>query len=83
MISKKTVYVAGDGKEFDNEKLAIAYEGRDKTPETYAKVLENVDMLLDYLGRGSCHYDHHGYCQEHGLHDRPCPVEVLTELLGS
>jgi len=29
-----------------------------------------VDELRD---ESPCHYDHHGYCQEHCLHDAPCP----------
>lgn len=26
-----------------------------------------------------CHYDHHGYCQAHSLHEQPCPHEVAKE----
>ena len=26
-----------------------------------------------------CHYDHHGYCQTHFLHERPCPMELINE----
>lgn len=26
-----------------------------------------------------CHYDHHGYCQTHFLHEKPCPMEVINK----
>jgi len=26
-----------------------------------------------------CWYDHHGYCQTHFLHERPCPMELINE----
>ena len=25
-----------------------------------------------------CCYDHHGYCQSHFLHERPCPMEIIN-----
>lgn len=28
---------------------------------------------------GECRYDHHGYCQTHFLHEKPCPFGVLVE----
>lgn len=29
-----------------------------------------------------CWYDHHGYCQTHLLHPRPCLHEQIKELLA-
>jgi hypothetical protein len=29
-----------------------------------------------------CQYDHHGYCQAHFLHERPCPHERAKALLA-
>lgn len=29
-----------------------------------------------------CRYDHHGYCQEHFLHEKPCLAERTKEALG-
>ena len=26
----------------------------------------------------TCHYDHHGYCQTHFLHSKPCPMEIIN-----
>lgn len=42
-------------------------------------ILTNIMESLD----DSCRYDHHGYCQTHWLHDRPCPVEQAKELINS
>jgi hypothetical protein len=30
-----------------------------------------------------CRYDHHGHCQTHWLHDRPCPIEQAKELINT
>lgn len=35
---------------------------------------------IAYVGE-DCRYDHHGYCQAHGLDLKPCPVEDILHLL--
>ena len=36
---------------------------------------------VEFLG-DECQYDHHGYCQAHGLDEAPCPVERIVRVLG-
>lgn len=40
-----------------------------------------VSILRDLLDPDPCWYDHHGYCQAHSLHERPCPHERARDLL--
>jgi len=42
-----------------------------------------IDLITELLQPfpDPCHYDHHGYCQEHFLHERPCPFERAKEWL--
>ncbi len=39
-------------------------------------------ILADLVDDAPCQYDHHGYCQAHSLHERPCPHERAKTLLG-
>lgn len=32
--------------------------------------------------QGPCRYDHHGSCQEHLLHEHPCPFGTLASVFG-
>jgi hypothetical protein len=33
-------------------------------------------LVADFTDPDPCQYDHHGLCQVHSLHERPCPHEV-------
>lgn len=48
-----------------------------------AKTVELVSLLEECVSPMSdeCHYDHHGYCQAHFLHDNPCPYSRARKLL--
>ena len=50
--------------------------------------LRDIAMRLDRFARWAvvflgpeCRYDHHGYCQAHGLDEKPCPVERVSVVL--
>lgn len=38
-------------------------------------------LVADLVDEDECHYDHHGYCQAHSLHERPCPHERARTIL--
>jgi hypothetical protein len=38
-------------------------------------------LAVDLADPEDCFYDHHGYCQEHLLHERPCPHEQVKAAL--
>lgn len=42
---------------------------------TTISVSKLLDLVNDLADAGRCHYDHHGYCQEHGWFktDIECP----------
>lgn len=40
------------------------------------------ELVRELVDDGPCHYDHHGQCQGHSLHDRPCPHSRAKELLA-
>jgi len=42
---------------------------------------ELLRLVSEMADSSPCRYDHHGYCQEHFLHMRPCPHERANELL--
>lgn len=45
-------------------------------------LVEFAEWAAYYLSaQDGCRYDHHGYCQSHGLDDKPCPVETVYVLL--
>lgn len=50
-----------------------------------AKVIAATPDLLalvrDLVDADDCWYDHHGYCQGHSLHEKPCPHERAKALL--
>lgn len=61
--------------DIEKSRLALAAErGR------LGALLELVQELCD---PSPCWYDHHGRCQEHRMHDRPCPHEKASELLAA
>lgn len=43
-----------------------------------------VDLLREFIEPQTepCWYDHHGYCQAHWLHEKPCPVERALDYLA-
>lgn len=50
------------------------------------KCIEELESLLAECVepmRDACRYDHHGYCQTHFLHERPCPYERARAALAS
>jgi hypothetical protein len=40
-----------------------------------------LDLIRDLAHDDACEYDHHGYCQSHFLHERPCPHERAQAIL--
>lgn len=44
----------------------------------YKEILEIAYKMYDV---DPCSYDHHGYCQTHGLHQKPCPHEQMKLIL--
>jgi hypothetical protein len=47
-------------------------------PSTRETELE--DLLIQFADGETCRYDHHGYCQAHCLHEKPCPFGIANEL---
>lgn len=41
---------------------------------------EQWKLLESLVDDEPCSYDHHGYCQTHFLHAKPCPYEVVQTL---
>lgn len=41
-----------------------------------------LSLIEDLTDPDTCWYDHHGYCQPHGLHPRPCPHERARRVLA-
>ena len=57
-------------------------------PETVAALVdlrrEHVDLrelLADLYDDEPCSYDHHGYCQSHGLSEKQCVMERVRAAL--
>lgn len=40
-----------------------------------------LSLVADFVDDSPCRYDHHGYCQNHSLHERPCPHETAKHVL--
>jgi hypothetical protein len=40
------------------------------------------ELLAKLVDEDPCQFDHHGYCQAHGLDAPPCPHQVAKVLLG-
>lgn len=65
----------------DAKRLAAVHPllGRDVACHVMALACE-VESLYDLIGQladsEECRYDHHGKCQEHWLHEKPCPHGV-------
>ena len=45
--------------------------GDDLIPENESA----IKIISELCDPEDCDYDHHGYCQAHSLHKRPCPHE--------
>lgn len=45
-----------------------------------ALLLKLIDQLRD---ADECSYDHHGFCQAHSLHEKPCPHEVAAAIFSA
>lgn len=41
-----------------------------------------VGLVEAFIDPDPCEYDHHGLCQAHSLHERPCPHEEAKALLA-
>jgi len=37
-------------------------------------------LVTELVDADPCRYDHHGYCQTHSLHEKPCPHEQAKDL---
>lgn len=57
---------------------------RPEPPTTRGAVSAEGELLAELVEPQTeeCRYDHHGYCQAHWLHERPCPVERAKALLS-
>lgn len=42
-----------------------------------------AELSIRLMDTDPCEYDHHSYCQAHSLHEKPCPHEVIKQLLKS
>ena len=42
---------------------------------------ELLELLAAIVDEDPCQYDHHGYCQSHGLFSKPCPHERVNAIL--
>ena len=51
---------------------------KEKLKEILGKCLGIIEELID---PEECSYDHHNYCQSHGLHEYPCPHGRAKEML--
>ena len=40
-----------------------------------------VRLVRELVDESPCHYDHHGSCQSHSLHVRPCPHETAKYVI--
>ena len=38
-------------------------------------------LAVALVDESPCWYDHHGYCQAHSLHEKPCPHDVVQQLI--
>lgn len=45
------------------------------------RIEEREGLVRELTDPDQCRYDHHGYCQSHALHEKPCPHERSKELL--
>jgi len=54
--------------------------------ETLLNIAEENNQLRHLLSivvdKDSCRYDHHGLCQSHCLHPKPCPHEKIKSILA-
>lgn len=44
-------------------------------------LMEQINAWLEWVVETKgpdCRYDHHGYCQNHNLDEKPCPMEGIT-----
>lgn len=54
---------------------------RDRARTTAERVPGLLDLIAELTDTDRCEYDHHGYCQTHGLHADPCPHGRAKALL--
>ena len=59
----------------DSEELKLAEAERDRLREALTR-------LLAPFGNDTCHYDHHGYCQEHFIEADCCVAHARAALKG-
>lgn len=43
---------------------------------------ELLALVMKLMDETPCQYDHHGYCQEHGLYSAPCPHSVAQQVMN-
>ena len=59
--------------------LKAVLANRNRQADMIAELRGLLDEMTDSQ---SCNFDHHGYCQTHNLHERPCPHERAKKILG-
>ena len=47
-----------------------------------AELPSMVDVLRAFLDDSPCLYDHNDFCQQHSLHERPCPHETGRQIVA-
>lgn len=47
------------------------------------RIDELEQLIVQFADGASCQYDHHGYCQTHFLHDKPCPYGIANEMANN
>ncbi len=53
----------------------------DALEQSQAEAARLRALVGELLDPDPCEYDHHGYCQTHGLSEQPCPHERGKALL--
>lgn len=43
---------------------------------------ELMALAVRFTDPDPCQYDHHGYCQAHSLHERPCPHQEMQWIMA-
>lgn len=63
----------------EDEKVEISYKEGFKDQQEVISIFKDIMEI-----QGDCdHYDHHGYCQTHNLHDKEdCPMYRIRNLMN-
>lgn len=65
----------------DNEE-GLSFCGRCAFEMQAAMTADLRGLVEELIDPDPCWFDHHGYCQAHKLHEKPCPHERAKDLLA-